>query len=213
MATTETMTVHQALVELKTLEGRFGDLLGAFESCRADRHSNQKVAGVSKEIYKQNNAAAKQRFDDLTRRYMAIKEAVVVSNSVTKITVLGEEMTMAIAIWRKDKGLNIRKQYLRKLASEYDQAQRILDRENGESLQQKATQYAQNMFSGRENIDVDQVERLKKEYLSANTFDLIDNIGTLKQIEETQTYLDKFFAEVDGAISTSNALTTLEITY
>lgn len=211
--TTETMTVHQALVEIKTLEARFTSILDSFDTCRAVRNSDNKVNGVTRELYKQNNAAAKQKFDDLVKRYIAIKEAIVISNSVTKITVCGETMTMAIAIWRKDKGLHVRRSYLSKIQNEYSHAQAVLNRENGDRLQDAAIKYAQNMFANKENIDVEQVARLKDEYLKANTFDLIDNISVLREMEDTQDYLDRFFAEVDGAISTSNALTTLEITY
>jgi hypothetical protein len=42
---------------------------------------------------------------------------------------------------------------------------------------------------------------------------MIDAISAQKQIDSISDYADKFMAEVDSALSVSNALTTIEIEY
>ena len=42
---------------------------------------------------------------------------------------------------------------------------------------------------------------------------LVDPIGVLNTVSTQQEYCDNFFAEVDSALSTSNALTVINIKY
>lgn len=43
--------------------------------------------------------------------------------------------------------------------------------------------------------------------------ELIDPVGLEKRIEELDSMITAFMTEIDAALSVSNALTTIEITY
>lgn len=52
--TTETMTIHRALAELKVLDDRIMKLLSEAKFCGAAKNCMQKLGGVTIEEYKQN---------------------------------------------------------------------------------------------------------------------------------------------------------------
>lgn len=99
--TTEKMTIHKALCELKTLDARITKCIGETEYVFANKHSNDKVNGMTVAAYCDEIKSGYQRVTDLIKRRDAIKRAVVLSNAVTKVTVGGKEYTVAEAIEMK----------------------------------------------------------------------------------------------------------------
>ena len=57
------------------------------------------------------------------------------------------------------------------------------------------------------------IESAKKNYIESNTLDLVDPIGAEKIISELNDEIDSFTSKVDAALSISNAITTIEISY
>ena len=103
--TTEKMTIHKALCELKTLDARITKCIGETEYVFANKHSNDKVNGMTVAAYCDEIKSGYQRVTDLIKRRDAIKRAVVLSNAVTKVTVGGKEYTVAEAIEMKNHGI------------------------------------------------------------------------------------------------------------
>lgn len=103
--TTEKMTIHKALCELKTLDARITKSIGETEYVFANKHSNDKVNGMTVAAYCDEIKSGYQRVTDLIKRRDAIKRAVVLSNAVTKVTVGGKEYTVAEAIEMKNRGV------------------------------------------------------------------------------------------------------------
>ena len=93
--TTEKMTVHKALCELKTLDARIQKSIQQGTFVFANKHSNNKVAGVSINTYSEEIRAAYQSAKDLIARRDAIKRAVTLSNATVKVTIGGKEYTGA----------------------------------------------------------------------------------------------------------------------
>lgn len=91
--TTEKMTVHKALCELKTLDARIQKSIQQGTFVFANKHSNNKVAGVSINTYSEEIRAAYQSAKDLIARRDAIKRAVTLSNATVKVTIGGKEYT------------------------------------------------------------------------------------------------------------------------
>src|SRR5699024_6678122 len=102
---TETMTIHKALAELKVLESRIMKTVGDGTYCVANKHSNEKINGVSVEDYKKVMQGAYDKAVDFITRYKAIKKAVTLSNAKTIIKIGEEEYTVAEAIWMKNHGV------------------------------------------------------------------------------------------------------------
>lgn len=93
--TTETMTIHRALAELKVLDDRIMKLLSEAKFCGAAKNCMQKLGGVTIEEYKQNAQSTYDKITDLMARQAAIKRAVSESNAVTHAVVCGHDYTVA----------------------------------------------------------------------------------------------------------------------
>ena len=57
------------------------------------------------------------------------------------------------------------------------------------------------------------MKALRKTYIENNTYDLIDPLDVVKIMENLEAEINEFNAEVDAALSTSNALTVIEFEY
>lgn len=99
--TTETMTIHKALCELKTLDSRIKKAIEGSVFVFANKHSNAKVPGKTISAYSDEVKSAYQSACDLVARRDAIKRAVTLSNATTKVTIGGQEYTIAEAIEMK----------------------------------------------------------------------------------------------------------------
>lgn len=212
--TTEKMSIHQALVELKTLDKRIESAIREGEWVVANKHSNGKIGGVDLRDFVEDVKARHQKVTSLIARAEAIKRAVVNSNAVTKVTIAGKEYTVAEAIEMKNHGIERLRNFVLRLNHDYTMAKTAADRANGTELERRADDYVRTMIG---NTDVkgmtDEVKRLRDEFIKAQTMELVDPIGVLKQIEQLNEQINAFEVNVDSALSVSNALTNIEISY
>ena len=212
--TTETMTIHKALAELKILESRIMKTVGDGTYCVANKHSNEKINGVSVEEYKKVMQGAYDKAVDLITRYKAIKKAVTLSNAKTVVKIGEEEYAVAEAIWMKNHGVEFDELLLNELREQYNKAQAKILKQNGNDLEQRAEQYVVGIYGSKEGkINTDDFEKTKQDFITSQTFELVDPIGILEKIEALEEKISTFKAEVDAALSTSNALTVIEVNY
>jgi len=85
--TTETMTIHRALVELKTIDTRISKEIRSASFCTSAKHGTKKIEGVAVDDYVGAATAAMDKITDLINRRNAIKSAVSKSNAITVVTV------------------------------------------------------------------------------------------------------------------------------
>lgn len=212
--TTETMNIHQALVELKTLDKRVESAIQEGEWVVANKHSNTKIGGIELKDFMDNIKSRHQKVTSLIARTEAIKRAVVNSNAVTKVTIAGQEYTVAEAIDMKNHGIERLRIFVRRLTHDYNLAKATADHSNGPELERRADDYVRTMIG---NTDVkgmtEEVKRLRDEFIKAQTMELVDPIGVLKQIEQLNEQINAFEVNVDSALSVSNVLTTIEVSY
>lgn len=210
--TTETMNIHQALVELKTLNKRIESALREGEWVVANKHSNGKIGGIDLKDFVEEVKSRYQKVTDLIARAEAIKRAVVNSNAITKVTIAGKEYTVAEAIDMKNNGIERLRILVRRLNHDYTLAKGTADHANGTELERRADDYVRTMIG---NTDVkgmtDEIKRLRDEFIKAQTVELIDPIDALKQMEQLNDQINSFEMNVDSALSVSNALTTIEV--
>ena len=212
--TTEKMNVHQALAELKTMEKRITSAIQETDWVLANKHSNTKIGGVAVKDCVEEIKAKYQKVTDLIRRRDAIKRAVVNSNAVTKVVVAGKEYTVAEAIDRKNNGVEYLTGLARRIAHDYALAKNVADRANGSELERRADDHVRIMIG---NTDMkgatDEAQRIRKEFIEAQTTELVDPIGALKVVEALDAEVTAFLTEVDAALSVSNAITTIIVEY
>lgn len=212
--TTEKMTVHKALAELKIVDDRIVSAINSGTYCIANKHSNDKIKGVSLDEYKKTMQGCYDKATDLIKRRNAIKRAVVLSNATTKVNIDGVEYTVAEAIEMKNHGVEFDDMLYRTLNNQYLKAQAEILKQNGDDLEKRAEQYVIGIYGSKEGkTNTDDFEKTKKDFITANSYELIDPIKILDKINSLEESISSFRAEVDAALSTSNAVTEIEISY
>lgn len=212
--TTETMNVHQALVELKTLDKRIDAAIHDTKWIVANKHSNTKISGVDLKEYIETIKSRYQKVTSLIARAEAIKRAVVNSNAVTKVTIAGKEYTVAEAIEMKNNGIERLRALVFQMAQDYSAAKTTAERANGIELERRADEYVRTMI-GTTDVKgmTEEVKRMRDDFIKAQTMELVDPINIQKQIEELNERISAFETNVDAALSVSNALTNITINY
>ena len=209
----EKMTVHKALAELKTLDDRINTAIGESVFVRANRHNNTKIFGKTIEEFKADSAASLMSATALINRRNAMKRAVVLSNAVTKVEIGGVEYTVAEAIEMNNHGMENLVDLRDCLREQYSSVKRMVESENGDKLVKACENYIQASFGTKEKINNPDIEMAQKVYMTNNTYDIVTGFDIEKVIKELTDRIDAFKAEVDSALSVSNALTVIEFDY
>ncbi|MCM1500684.1 MAG: hypothetical protein NC124_19655 [Clostridium sp.] len=212
--TQEKMTVHKALAELKIVDDRIISAINGGTYCVANKHSNEKIKGVPVEEYKGVIQGYYDKATDLIKRRNAIKRAVVLSNATTKVTINGLEYTVAEAIEMKNHGVEFDEKMLDVLNKQYNKAQSEILKQNGDDLEKRAEQYVIGIYGSKEGkTNTDDFEKTKKDFITANSYELIDPIKILDKINALEESIASFKAEVDAALSVSNSITEIVVEY
>lgn len=218
MATKEQMTVHRALAELKVIDSRINNAICSGAFVIANKHSNEKIHGVTINEFKNSMKSDFQKVSDLIARRNAIKKAVVASNAVTKVKVGDNEYTVATAIEMKNHGMEFKDTFKKRLETQYAVAKNELDKNSGDPLEKRAENYVLSVIQAQPKdskmaVDSEAMKNLRAQYIKDNTYDIIDPIGVKDAIEQLDNEISSFITEVDAALSCSNALTVLDIEY
>jgi hypothetical protein len=216
--TKEKMNVHRALSELKVIDSRIFKAITDVTFVTSNKHSNDKIKGVSVSEFKDNMKSEYQKVNDLIARRNALKRAVVLSNANTTIEIDGNVYTVAEAIEMKNHGMEHFKTMLTYMTSQYNAAQDVLNKNSGEAIEKKAESYVLSVIQSQPKdskmtVDDEAMKALRKTYIENNTYDIIDPIKIKSAMEELSEYITKFETEIDAALSCSNALTIIEFEY
>lgn len=212
--TTEKMTIHKALAELKVLEKRIYSTIDEAKFCQVNRHSNEKIEGISIEEYKKRIQSAYDKVNDLINRRDAIKRAVSNSNAVTEVEIAGVKYTVAVAIEMRNNGIKFKRELFGKMKDQYGKAVSILSIKNGTELEKKVEDQIVALYGQKENgTDPERIKATRKELMTQYSYDLIDPLKLEEVMNKLEKEINDFTSEVDSALSTSNALTTITIEY
>lgn len=216
--TNEKMTVHKALAELKTMDDRISKAMRETCYVLAVKHSAEKINGIPVADFKAQMKSGYQKVTDLIARRDAMKRAVVLSNATTEIQIGGAKYTVAEAIEMKNHGVEFKKALLSLMTNARNSAQNELTRNGGEALEQRAEQYVLSVIAAQPkdskmSVDSEAMKSLRKTYIENNTYDLLDPLDVTKVMAAIDAEINEFEAEVDAALSVSNALTVIEFEY
>lgn len=210
----EKMSVHKALAERKTLESRIGTAINTSRFINVNKHSNEKIEGLPVEDYKKTLQGAWDKVSDLIKRQEAINRAVTLSNAVTKVKIGEDEYTVAEAIWMKNHGMEFYELLKRRIETQHAQAVSTIADKNGKELEERAEKYVIGLYGSKEGkTSTEDFEKTKKDFLTSNSYDLIDPIHAQEKIEWLEQKINNFMVEVDAALSVSNAVTEITIEY
>ena len=209
----EKMTVHKALAELKTLDDRINSEITGSVFVRANRHNNMKIFGKTISDFMADTESSYQSVKALINRRNAMKRAVVLSNAITKVNIGGVEYTVAEAIEMNNHGMENLVELRNCLREQYSSVKRMVESENGDKLVKACENYIQATFGTKEKINNPDIEPAQKVYMANNTYDIVTGFDIEKVIKELTDKIDAFKAEVDSALSVSNALTVIAFDY
>ena len=214
MSTTEKMTIHKALCELKVIGDRIKKTMGSIPFVVVNEHANAKIQGITISEYKAEMLSAYQSTQDLINRRDAIKRAVVKSNATTMVVVGNKEYTVAEAIEMKNHGMEFTKLMMGKMASELERAKRTAEVNNGQNLENRADGYIRNMYNTTDMKNLTKEAAVEREkFIEQHTTELIDPLKVSEKIAALEKEYYDFMTEVDSALSVSNAVTEIEISY
>lgn len=214
MSTIEKMTIHKALCELKVIGDRINKEQARMPFVFANEHANTKVKGIDLPEYIELMKSAYQSTIDLIARREAIKCAVVKSNAVTMVTVAGKEYTVAEAIEMKNNGMEFRRSLVQKMAYELRQAQTAAELANGDRLQARADGYIKNLYgtTDMKSLAQEAVEERDK-FIRQHTTELVDPLKLNEKVAALDKEISEFLVEIDAALSVSNSLVEIEVSY
>lgn len=213
--TTQTMSITRALVELKRLNDRITTAIqyGKFVSRTVGQNKYKKVVG-SNDTPEQMAGKIQASFDtvdSLIANRQKIKSAIVLSNANTKVTVNGQEMTVAEAIEMKGT-VTFRNQYLFNLRQQ-------------QAAETRAVELTNTALEGSIDAMITTICGAEKSKIDANTLATIATpqkeqkeaaILDPAKIEDRITKLTEeisvLSSELDFTLSESNARTTITIT-
>lgn len=214
MSTTETMSIHKALCELKVIGDRIEKSMGKIPFVLANEHANRKIQGIPVEEFVTQIKSVYQSTMDLIARREAIKCAVVKSNAETKVTVADKEYTVAEAIEMKNHGMDFIRMLKTKLSSELDRAKRLAEMANGQNLENRADGYIKNLYGTTDMKSMtEEANAARKTFIEQHTTELVDPLKAADMVTALENQFYDFMSEVDAALSVSNSLTEITITY
>lgn len=211
--TTEKMNIHKALSEVKVLDSKINNAMEELCVVVSNKNSNNKINGILVEDYKKVMTGSYDKVVSLIARRTAIKQAIAISNSVTKVEINGVEYTVAEAIELKNHGMEYKKDLLAAMKKQYNKA--LLEISKVETtLEDKANELVISLYGASDKqISNEKVLEMKKEYIEQNRVGIVDPINVRVKIEELEDEIEEFMSEVDSTLSTSNSLTVIEVNY
>lgn len=208
--TTQKITIHRALAELKIIDDRIKRQLNEFRPVgirQKDRPVNDYY-----DLADFENDASKtfQSVNDLITRKNNLKNAIVKANAETKVQIGDKKMTIADAINFKTlieykKALaNRLEQVLHSSKAELEKMNARID-ENVQKLLEAALGKDQGKW------DKTSVAAIQEPYEEKNKFELVDPLNAEKTVSELRKDIEDFESEVDATLSEINAITFIEI--
>ena len=205
------MTIHQALSYLKTADKRIedkivGDTYVTFVKIGAD-----KINGESANTARAEMKSSYQSVCDILKRVEDIKKAINKANAEIIITVCGEEMSVASALYMMNYGLDVKKKLLSSMRQQYITAKQNVEYKNGSELENKVNKFVETMYGGKEKANSSEAIGAIEDYRKKNSYELVDPIGISEEIKKLTDWIDDFEAEVDAKIQMSNSTHTITI--
>ena len=203
-------TICEALKELKTLDSRITKATSDPTFVTHSVGGKLQAAHKTEPEFATKAIGALKSVKDLIERRAKIKAAIVKSNAETSVTIGGVTYTVAGAIERKTSIA-----YEEKLAK-YIALQLIRVNKEVDSLNENVKRSLDNHITTILGKDAKEkggteVEDFTAKYMAKNEAKILDPINATDEVTALENKIDAFLANVDTALSISNAITSIEI--
>lgn len=205
------MSITQALSELKLLNARISKLTMNSNFTFAHLHGTKVDNKFTPEEAKLEILSTYDSITSLIKRRNSIKSLIVESNASTRITIGKVEMSVAEAIERKS-SIIYEQHLLNNMKHNFDKSTAMINRGN-----EKAREVAQKSLDtvlgkdGSQKPSESDIKTIFNPVYERYEYKLIDPLNISKVIKELESKIEDFNHNVDYALSTSNAITQIEI--
>ena len=201
-----TQSITRSLVELKTLDERINRLTseGLFMSFK----TKSRNSGMTEVDFRRAAEESFEMLNSLIRRRDLIKNLILESNLTARVTIDGREMTVAAAIEFKNtieykaRLLDVLKRQRRAVISE-EEAHKV-------RLQAKIDDNIK-IICGKEKPDATVIATVTEGITKSDPIEVFDPLNLEQTIKALEDEVQNFRANVDFALSESNAITKITI--
>ena len=216
--TTETMTIHQALAEVKMLDKKIHDAIGKCVFAYYKPVADENVKGQKVSDFCDRLASDYQSTKDMMARLMAIKKAIIVSNVNTEVVVGSHTYRVAEAIALKNALIPYLRDLRDTMSRQYTSITQHVDTNNTkvrDAAEKNAMDLMKPMASDEGKVDPKTIEDLIRVTTAPKLLEILlpTGLDVVKEIDALTKRLDEFIVNVDAALSTSNAITKIVIEY
>ena len=209
----ETMTVHEALCELKTLRKRVEDGIQEAVPIQVKESGATTINGKPVQDFIETAKAQHQSVVDLINRQDAIKRAVNQYNAQKIVTVAGKNFSIAEAIYEKSYGIPMKRYLLSRYQQMLKSAMDSVADKNGDKLNLRAENAMTSLFGTKEKSEPEKYLKALQEYKEQHMCVLVDPLDLAKVVKKMEEEITGFEAKVDAAIQIANATTEIKIEY
>jgi uncharacterized small protein (DUF1192 family) len=205
------ISITRALSELKVLQKRFDKEVSQLAVISVQHGLTlMKNSSVKPEDFSEKAKAQLQSVEDLQKRIHLIKTKIQQSNAITMVKIGTQEMTVLEAIIKKSLIEN-QKDLLARLKK-----QLILANDNFEAAtMSNENKIAKQLEDATKNstvkLDLEVEKQIKASVESLYPIKMIDPCKLSDKIKALEDEIEEFEANVDFALSESNALTQIEV--
>lgn len=206
-------SIHRGLGELKLLDSKINK--ATVSSTKYVGYKKNSADGENATLLTEEKfeAMVKSNLDSvmaLIERRKEIKEAIVNSNARTEVTIGKKKYTVASAIERKS-SIQYEKNLLMTLKRQYEEAVSQVTLKN-DSMEMKLDIQVSQMLGGEKNAkNNDNIANFSEMYRNQNGWKVCDPLNISNVIKVMEREIEEFETEVDYVLSTSNAITEIEI--
>lgn len=206
------MSIARALAELKLLDSRIEKKIMGATLVGVTNESSYQMDNcrLTKKEFVAKVEAEFQSIRDLIERRRRIKAAIVASNAITFVTIGGVKMTVAEAIERKA-SIEYDVSLLKKLKSQLSASKAKVEKVN-EDIKNRVDQVVNSTMNNSSGPPPEGlVKMLTEQYNQDYKVEVISMKNVEKVREELEESIENFLFNVDFELSTSNALTVIEV--
>lgn len=205
------ISVTRGLVQLKRLEQRINKKIGGLNNLiTVEKKSSKNVKDglYSKEEFAKLAKSEWASLNDLIALRKEIKDAIVQSNAITKVSICGVQYTVAQAIERKSCIVDFELDMVRKISNVFGTCT-----SRATTANERVEIDAQRLFGTSTEDKKSEVNRIEMMnlYVDTNSYEIVDPLNFKELKDALDQEVHDFLAEVDQVLSESNAVTMIEI--
>lgn len=215
------MTIHRALLELKTLKKRIEKEIDSAEFIAYVKGRADKINGVPRKEVETKYQSNYDTIVSLISNYEKIKTAVIRSNAglqgeARTVIVNGKAYTVAELIeelntvYGREYGHGFKGMLAARMQYELSSAKRWIDNRDKDS-ESKINAYLANVAGKDTKLTPEEVARHTEDWHKYNDYTLVDPLNLEAKIKELNEEIEKFRVEADAKLSEENAIRKINV--